>query len=219
MLNPAGQETVLYAFTGGADGAVPQGPLVRDPAGNFYGTTVVGGTGNAGVVFMLDTAGHETVLHRFTGGAGGSGPTPASFGTPRATCTGRLTRAASMAGGVVYKLDASGKETVLHTFTTREGKNPLGVIRDPAGNLFGVTQGGGLGRAGTVYKLDTGGKLTALYQFTGGADGGTPFSGVIRVSPGNIYGTTLFGGTANVGVVYMVATGGSRDGASDLYRD
>ncbi len=109
----------------------------------------------------------------------------------------------------MYKLDASGKETVLHTFTTREGKNPLGVIRDPAGNLFGVTQGGGLGRAGTVYKLDTGGKLTALYQFTGGADGGTPFSGVIRDSLGNIYGTTLFGGTANVGVVYMVATGGS----------
>ncbi len=209
MLSPAGQETVLYAFTGGADGAVPEGPLVRDPAGNFYGTTVVGGTGNAGVVFMLDTAGHETVLHRFTGGADGRAPYPGVVRDSAGNLYGTTNSGGFDGRGVVYKLDASGKETVLHTFTTREGKNPQGVIRDPAGNLFGVTQGGGLGRAGTVFRLDTSGKLTALYQFTGGADGGTPVSGVIRDSQGNIYGTTLLGGTANLGVVYMVATGGS----------
>jgi uncharacterized repeat protein (TIGR03803 family) len=72
-------ERVLYSFCSlddCADGLVPgAGPLVRDTAGNIYGTTEFGGThDNCGVVFRLDTAGHETVLHDFTGGKDGCGP-------------------------------------------------------------------------------------------------------------------------------------------------
>ena len=61
-------ETVLYSFTGGADGGEPDEGLIRDSAGNLYGTTYSGGVSNAGVVFKLDTTGTETVLYSFTGG-------------------------------------------------------------------------------------------------------------------------------------------------------
>jgi uncharacterized repeat protein (TIGR03803 family) len=57
---------VLYSFTGGADGGLPQAGVIRDPAGNLYGTTAIGGTAGWGVVFKLDTAGNETVLYDFT---------------------------------------------------------------------------------------------------------------------------------------------------------
>ena len=65
---PDGTETMLYSFTGGADGAFPFSPVVRDSAGNLYGTTSQGGSANAGVVFKVDhPSGTETVLHSFTG--------------------------------------------------------------------------------------------------------------------------------------------------------
>ena len=73
-VDPAGKETVLYSFTGGADGAGPSGDLVRDSDGNLYGTTSGGGPSNAGVVFKLDPTGKETVLYSFTGGADGANP-------------------------------------------------------------------------------------------------------------------------------------------------
>jgi uncharacterized repeat protein (TIGR03803 family) len=65
---------MLYSFTGGLDGNLPYGGMVRDPAGNFYGTTAYGGAWSKGVVFKLDTMGSETVLYHFTGGLDGGIP-------------------------------------------------------------------------------------------------------------------------------------------------
>jgi uncharacterized repeat protein (TIGR03803 family) len=71
-LDTTGTETVLHSFTGGADGGNPYAGVIRDPAGNLYGTTYSGGASGQGVVFKLDTTGTETVLHSFTGGADGA---------------------------------------------------------------------------------------------------------------------------------------------------
>jgi uncharacterized repeat protein (TIGR03803 family) len=65
---------VLYSFTGGADGGNPVAGVIRDSTGNLYGTTYFGGAAGDGVVYKLDTAGHETVLHSFTRGADGANP-------------------------------------------------------------------------------------------------------------------------------------------------
>jgi uncharacterized repeat protein (TIGR03803 family) len=73
-LDTTGTETVLYSFTGGADGAYPVAGLIRDSAGNLYGTTSDGGASRQGVVFKVDTTGAETVLYNFTGGADGGLP-------------------------------------------------------------------------------------------------------------------------------------------------
>jgi uncharacterized repeat protein (TIGR03803 family) len=72
---PWGTETVLHNFTGGTDGGQPLAGLIRDGAGNLYGTTLFGGIGGfEGVVFKLDRTGTETVLYSFTGGADGGNP-------------------------------------------------------------------------------------------------------------------------------------------------
>ena len=169
-LDATGQETVLYAFTGGADGGQPLAGVIRDSAGNLYGTTQTGGTGSAGVVFKVDTSGQETVLYNFTGGAdGGFAPLypPGPHISPSAgvirDSAGNLYGTTPYGGvvevpggcGVVYKLDAAGNETVLHTFTCgADGANPqAGVILGPAGNLFGTTTSGGKNGGGVVYVL------------------------------------------------------------------
>jgi uncharacterized repeat protein (TIGR03803 family) len=101
--------------------------------------------------------------------------------------------------GVVFKVNTSGKETVLYRFKGgSDGFGPYGLVRDAAGNLYGTTGNGGddvcdLG-CGTVFKLSGAGKLTVLYRFRGGADGQDP-EGVIHDSNGNLYGTTYWGGT------------------------
>jgi len=213
-VDTAGHETVLYSFKGGADGDEPYGNLVWGSSDNLYGTTNFGGSSGAGVVFKVDTSGNETVLYSFTGGSDGAFPNGvirdaegALFGT---TSNGGDASGESGAG-VVFKVDTSGHETVLYTFTGgTDGGNPAaGVIRDSLGNLYGTTSAGGsASSAGVVFKVDRSNHETVLYTFTGGADGGNPYAGVIRDSVGNVYGTTAFGGTPGLGVVYKVDTSG-----------
>ena len=208
-LSTGGQETVLYSFTGGADGGYPSAGVIRDSAGNLYGTASYGGTADVGVVFKVNTSGQETVLYSFAGGANGAYPYSGLVGDSAGNLYG-TTYAGGTAGlGVVYKVDAAGQETVLYTFPPpHDGASPTaGVVRDSAGNLYGTTGAGGAQNAGVVYKLDRAGQETVLYSFTGGADGGYPHAGVIRDSAGNLYGTTPFGGTGS-GVVYKLDTAG-----------
>src|SRR3984885_3474730 len=218
-------ETVLHTFGSVPKGAYPYAGVIRGSAGNLYGTTYQGGTANAGVVYGVDTAGHETVLYAFTGGADGAYPYAGVIRDADGNLYGTAPYGGSAQGsagyGVVYKLDPSGTETVLYTFTGgADGGTPYaGVIRDSAGNLYGTTGRGGtatcplnyLGPAGcgVVYKVDTTGQETVLYTFTGGADGGSPYGAGLTIdSEGNLYGTTEFGGTASVGVVFKLDTTG-----------
>jgi uncharacterized repeat protein (TIGR03803 family) len=210
-LNPSGQETVLYTFSGGADGKWPFAGVIRDSTGNLYGTTSEGGADDGGVVYELDLSGQETVLYSFTG-ASGSGPNAGVIRDAAGNLYG-TTVYGGTGSGVVYKLNTSGQETVLYTFTGgADGMWPsAGVIQDSAGNLYGTTQGGGSTGYGVVYKLDPAGRETVLYSFKGGTDGGSPFAGVIRDPAGNLYGTTLYGGIGvpcdgGCGVVFKLDT-------------
>src|SRR6185369_13063249 len=76
--------------------------------------------------------------------------------------------------GTVFKLDITGKETVLHSFAgaPTDGSKPLaGLVRDKAGNLYGTTEYGGAFNNGTVFKLDAAGNETVLHSFVGGRTG------------------------------------------------
>src|ERR1022692_4443146 len=209
-LDKAGQETVLYAFTGGADGGYSYAGVIRDSAGNLYGTTSSGGTAGYGVVFEVNTCGQETVLYSFTGGADGGYSYAGVIRGSAGNLYGTTSAGGTSGYGVVFKLDRAGQETVLYAFTggADGGYSYAGVIPDSAGNLYGTTTSGGTAGQGVVFKLSTGGQETVLYSFTGGADGGYPYAGVIRDSAGNLYGTTVYGGPANQGVVYKVDTTG-----------
>jgi uncharacterized repeat protein (TIGR03803 family) len=96
--------TLLNSFNGGRNGGTPAASLIRDVAGNLYGTAVVGGVSNAGVVFKLDTEGRGGVLYSFNGGSDGVRP----FGSLIRDAAGNLygtTFAGGDSGfGVVFKL-------------------------------------------------------------------------------------------------------------------
>jgi uncharacterized repeat protein (TIGR03803 family) len=153
-VDTTGKETVLYSFHG-SDGANPYAGLVRDPAGNLYGTTYNGGTSENGVVFKVDTTGKETVLYSFSGGLDGGNP----YGSLARDSAGNLygtTRYGNSGNGVVFKLDTGGEETVLHGFSSEgpDGINPSArLLRDAAGNLYGAAPSGGVGQSGVIFKL------------------------------------------------------------------
>lgn len=209
QLSPTGTLTVLYSFTGGTDGGYPSCTLVRDSAGNLYGTAGSGGTKSMGVVFKLDTAGNETVLYNFKGGADGSDPIAGVARDASGNFYGTTYRGGSANFGVVYKIDTTNKETLLHTFTNgADGATCYaGVIVDPAGNLYGTTYAAGLAGLGVVYKVDAAGQETVLYGFPGATGGVSPSAGL--TSAGSyLYSATALGGTYNQGVVYKLDSSG-----------
>ena len=209
-LDRRGNETVLYSFTGGADGGYPYAGVTEDWAGNLYGTTSFGGADGAGVTFKLDPRGNETVLHSFTYGADGGYPFAGLIIDFFGNLYGDASSAGTAGAGVLFKIDPAGHQTVMYSFPGSDGSNPLsGVIQDAAGNLYGTTTGGGPVNAGVVYKLDATGHETLLHSFTGGADGGSPQSRLIQDSAGYFYGTTQSGGAAGQGTVYKL------DGSGD----
>jgi len=149
-LDRTGKETILYTFTGLADGGQPTGGLTRDPDGTLYGTTSIGGLYENGVVFKLSPQGKFSVLYTFTGGADGGNPygTLVRDGSDLYGTTyngGIYTTDDDSFNGVVFKLDATGKETVVYSFEgLTDGSNPNGNLTlDAEGNLYGTTQFGG----------------------------------------------------------------------------
>jgi len=234
--------SIFYSFAGPPDGNDPVSGLIRDAAGNLYGTTAHGGTttvcgtdqpswAGCGIVYKLDPSGTETVLHRFgsNGPDGGfpNGPLALdSSGTlwgstqvgGEAGCTIPIPpngRMVDVGCGTVFKVDASGIESVVHSFTKVDGAAPIGgVVQDQALNLYGVTLSGGLqncphaffGSCGTVFKLDTSGQFSTFYSFKGGdggPDGDIPESSLILDPAGNLYGTTNAGGSVQCDPIHL----------------
>lgn len=207
-VDPAGNETVLHSFTNGADGGGPLAGLSIDAAGNLYGTTRDGGIENGGVVFKMDPSGNETVLYTFQSGADGNQP----YASPVMDGAGNLYGSASggaVNDGVIYKISAAGTFSVLYTFAGgTDGSDPGPVTVDAVGNVYGTAYFGGAANVGLVYKLDTSGHRTTLFNLPGGAGGANPGSNLLLDAAGNLYGTTLYGGIGNIGLVYKLDTGG-----------
>ena len=110
--------SVLYSFTGGADGGNPWAPLIQDAAGNLYGTTQAGGSNGVGTVFKLDASGTETVVYSFTAGTDGGFPLAGLVRDEAGNLYGTTLFGGVFACGcgTVFRLDPTGKETVLYSF-------------------------------------------------------------------------------------------------------
>jgi uncharacterized repeat protein (TIGR03803 family) len=205
--NGSWKESVLYRFKGGNDGWSPLGGLILDGVGNLYGTTLSGGSSNAGTVFRLTPSSNgswtESVLYSFcqlTNCADGIEPLAGVTldGSGNLYCT-TLAGGAS-GGGIAFKLTPNSEgnwtESVLQSFggPVNGGQPNAGLIFDAAGNLYGTTSIGGAGGGGTVFKLtpNSDGSWTehVLHTFTGGKDGGGPLAGLTFDAAGNLYGTT-----------------------------
>jgi uncharacterized repeat protein (TIGR03803 family) len=203
-------ESILYGFGSKPyDGSGPLDTPIFDKAGNLYGTTHSGGDHHLGTVFKLrQTSGgwKESLLWQFGLPNDGAGPYAGVVfdgkGDLYGTTVGGGINACNGGGcGTVFKLTPGShgwRESLLHKFTQgKDGSGPTGgVVFDKAGNLYGATVTGGIGKCsggcGVVYKLmpsaDGKWKYSVLHRFTG-ADGGQPLGGLILDAKGNLYGT------------------------------
>jgi uncharacterized repeat protein (TIGR03803 family) len=208
----ANVETVLHTFTGGTDGATPEGGLIRDKGGNLYGTTTAGGPSGAGTVFCVTAAGKEIVLHSFAG-PDGADPEAGLVRDAAGNLYGTTTAGGLKGNGTVFRVSppktkgAAWTEEVLYSFGTgADGAIPVaGVTINSAGNLYGTTSAGGAYGYGTVFELTPSGSSwteNILHNFQDGDDGGVLYAGLISDKSGNFYGAATEGGSGGGGTVF-----------------
>jgi len=224
-VTPAGGETVLYSFAAYVnDGDGPFAGVVLDKEGNIYGTTISGGTssncsGGCGTAFELaQGTWAETILYNFPGGTTGgcSSRTPLLF-DKKGNLYGTNQACGPNGGGAAFELEAadSWNYQILHAFSdasgSTDGDEPWGNLAfDKKGNLYGTTTAGGTIGSGTVYKLtppsknQTNWTEQVIYNFGSVTDDALiPAGGVtINTKTGNLYGTSMLGGTGGAGTVF-----------------
>ncbi len=221
-----GTLTTLYGFSAlvnsyNGDGADPESDLTLGPDGNFYGTTLGGGTNGAGAVFKISTNGTFTALASFAGNTGYN-PYAGVTAGPGGSLYGVVKFGGTTGYGTAYKVSATGQFTLLHNFSYfPDGGNPQAtLIQGTDGNFYGTAVGGGTNLLqtgpnsyqaesfGTVFKLATNGTFTPLAYFNG-TNGANPYGGLAFGPDGSFYGTTAYGGISNNGVVFRLLTNGT----------
>jgi len=238
-LTPSGAETVLHAFNCCELGLGPEG-LIMDAAGSLYGTTIDGGGGGphdicdlgCGMLYKLSQDGILTVLHNFAIGSNDDGahPNPGLVMDPDGNLYGTTydggfsQKSRFVGGGIVFKVDPLGNETILYQFCVDpvtkncpDGVWPTaGLARDSAGNLYGTTSGGGAsGDNGTVFLLDTTNAYSVLSTFrTSNGGAYLPATGPVLDPEGDLYLVTAKGGTENGGAVFGMLTPAAATGIS-----
>jgi uncharacterized repeat protein (TIGR03803 family) len=210
MLTSALVEKVLYEFQGGTDALGPIAGLVRDSAGNLYGATTGGGLYGGGTVFVVSSAGEETVLVNFNPSDPTYGYYPyGSLAMESGNLYGTTLFGASASCGkgdgcgAVFELAAGNSLTLVHAFAggSADGSSPFaGVVVDAKGDLYGTTTGGGADEEGAVFEIEAGGTTEKLLvSLNGTTDGLDPYATLALDTKGDLYGTTFFGGSAKCG--------------------
>jgi uncharacterized repeat protein (TIGR03803 family) len=225
-LTPSGggwTERVIYNFTDGSDGGYPYGGVIRDAAGNLYGTALGGGRGGCygvytcGTVYELTPAGGtwtQSVLFAFSGSTTGGQPQSTLVMDRSGNLYGTTTFYGPDGGGTVFELTPSNGVWVFSLIASFNCFIPVGVTMDSTGNLYGVCAHGGAFSDGWVFKLTNSRgtwAVTDLHDFSG-TDGAVPYAPVSLDASGNVYGTTAEGGAIGscynnlgCGVVWKIA--------------
>lgn len=206
----SGTETVLHSFGSHHDGARPGLAGLINVGGKLYGTTTSGGRNGRGTVFSITLGGGEKVLHSFGKGTDGAHPAATLI-----ELKGELYGTTSMGGargvGTVFSITPAGTERVLHSFGKgTDGAHPHAPLTELKGKFYGTTLAGGSGPCsgdyngcGTVFSITPDGREKVLYSFEDTPDGDWPQGDLLNVE-GILYGTTMFGGTHNVGTVFSL---------------
>ncbi|MGA9353631.1 MAG: choice-of-anchor tandem repeat GloVer-containing protein [Terriglobales bacterium] len=217
-----GTEKLLHNFNTFATGEFPEGGLIRDSSGNFYGTASSGGNDivhslcrghGCGVVYELGPSGADTILFTFfdsdihhVPNYDGYGPYGSLLSDGKGNLFGTTLGFGAKYTGSVFELSANGSEGVTHWFGSykKDGKFPNGgLVMDSLGNIYGTTTRGGQYGAprgelsGTIFEINAAGVESVLHSFGGRKEmqnGTGPNGGLILDASGNLYGTTITGG-------------------------
>jgi uncharacterized repeat protein (TIGR03803 family) len=212
-ITAGGTLTTLYSFcsqSGCTDGVEPAAGLIQGTDGNFYGTTVNGGTAGAGTVFKITPGGTLTTLYSFCSQSGcADGAVPYA---PLVQATNGNFYGTTVNGGVngnygtVFEITPAGQLTTLYGFAFTDGAYPYaGLIQASDGNFYGTTQNGGTSGYGTVFGITPTGQLSTLHSFVL-TDGAYPNRGLVEAN-GSLYGTASYGGSRLDGAVFNLPVG------------
>lgn len=206
---------VIYSFTTATGaGQRPRGGLMQGPDGFLYGTTALGGANTRGSIFKVacDGSGY-TQLYSFAASGDGQNPASALVRGPDGMLYG-TTPSTMLTRGTAFRIGTDGSGyALIRQFNTTDGEGfgPVGeLVVGPGDLLYGVAAGGGAAAKGVVFKMALDGSgYRRIYDFLGGSDGQSP-RGLMLGLDGMLYGTTLNGGSANLGTVFRVAPDGSQ---------
>ena len=195
--------TTFFALNG-TGGSGPDGGLIEDSSGNFYGTADTGGAVQ-GTVFKLTSSGTLSFATSATM-TDGIGPVAGLILGNDGNYYGTASSGGSTNDGTVFMITPAGVETLVYTFTGgSDGVRPVArLLLASDGNFYGTTQFGGTSDAGIIFRLTPQGVESVLYSFTGGNDGANPVGDLVQGSDGALYGTTSAGGTSSDGVVFRI---------------
>jgi uncharacterized repeat protein (TIGR03803 family) len=210
------KEAVLKNFckkTNCTDGDSPIGELIMDTGGGLYGTTDIGGTNGLGAVFKLTHVANGWVYKVLASFNHSGGAIPVSGLAYSGQASGALYDGTSPLFGVAYQGGAHDFGTA-YELTTADGshwslidihdfdggRDPVGLVADLGGNLFGTTQFGGKYGQGELYRLSKSNgvwKATVLHNFCKSAnctDGAQGAGRLLIDTSDNLFGETSFGG-------------------------
>lgn len=216
-MTPSGSITTLHSFSLADDEGTPYGPVLQADGG-FYGIAGTGGSAGEGTVYKISDTGALTTLDTFTGPNGFEIPYSGAglLELPNGLFYG-VTAYGTKSGngcGSIFQMNASGTLKTIYGFanTSQEGCGPVNVIAGPNGNLYGTAVSGGTANYGVVFELSSSGKLTVLHSFCSQSycsDGEIPNTTLLLGTDGNFYGTTLYGGANNEGVIFQISPSGA----------
>jgi len=154
--------TTVVEFTGtngAAEGASALTSLVSDGAGNLWGTTLLGGNGDFGTVFKINTTTDVfTTVHEFDD-LSGSSPSGRLVLDGAGGFFGTASQGGQNDAGTIFRINiASGLLETVTDFTGTTGDNPgsfptAGLTADGLGNFWGVATAGGVDNNGTIFTI------------------------------------------------------------------
>jgi uncharacterized repeat protein (TIGR03803 family) len=203
--------TVLKNFDAATTGGRSYARLVEvDKV--LYGTTYVGGNGDAGTVFKLNKDGSDfAVLKHFDTATTGGHPVAGLILGPDGALYGMAYHGGSFSYGTIFRVETGGTFTVLKHLDQSTGIYPQArLLSGTDGALYGVTSEGGSYEVGTLFTIAPDGTgFTVLKNLRNFADGAFPVAGLTEGDGGKLYGTTLRGGHYDWGTVFEMNSDGS----------
>jgi uncharacterized repeat protein (TIGR03803 family) len=218
-ISEAGTLTVLYSFTGGADGSYPMAAPIEGPGGEFYGTASTGGISpGCGTIYRFTAPGNVVqVVHSFDRTDGCAPQQPLVWGTD-GNFYGTTLGGGTSGFGILFQSTPTGSLTVLHDFGVYNSETSAPLIQGDDGNFYGTTVGDTDGTiGGTVFQITPGGTYTVLHTLNGTTEGSRVLAGLVQATDGNFYGVASQGGNStncpngasDCGTLFQVTPGGS----------